>query len=232
MKYTAFVPARSGSKRLPHKNIKMLAGKPLAVWTLEALVNSDRIDRVIFSTDSIAYWNLVKEYVVLDKLVLDLRDSEDAGDKVKILDYLKKKNKKIFADQNGNFVLALPTVPLRKTHHINEALDLYETYSKAVFSAVQYNFPISFAFKIINDDWQPIFDESPLKTGNTRSQDQVRSYHPNGAIYIRPIKDLNGGLPSLYTDAIPYIMNEIDSTDIDKEIDFLFAESILKTIFL
>lgn len=231
MKYTAFVPARSGSKRLPNKNIKMLAGKPLAVWTLEALVNSNRIDRVIFSTDSIAYWNLVKEYVVLDKLVLDLRDSVDAGDKVKILDYLKNKNEKIFADQNGSFVLALPTVPLRKTHHINEALDLYETNRQAVFSAAQYNFPISFAFKIINDDWQPIFDESPLKTGNTRSQDQARSYHPNGAIYIRPIKDLKTKLPTLYIDAIPYIMDEIDSIDIDNEINFLFAETIFNNHF-
>ena len=50
MKYTAFVPARSGSKRLPDKNIKILAGKPLAVWTLEALVNANRIDKGIFST--------------------------------------------------------------------------------------------------------------------------------------------------------------------------------------
>lgn len=226
MKYTAFVPARSGSKRLPDKNIKILAGKPLAVWTLEALVNANRIDKVIFSTDSIAYWELIKEYVVSDKLVLDLRDSEDAGDNVKILDYLKNNNEKIFTNVDDSFVLALPTAPLRKTHHINDALDLYESHEKPVFSAAEYNFPVSFAFKKSNFDWKPVFDKSPLITGNTRSQDQDHVYHPNGAIYIRPIEDLRANLPTLYVDAVPYIMNEIDSTDIDKEIDFLFAESL------
>ena len=57
MKYTAFVPARSGSKRLPGKNIKLLAGKPLVVWTLEAFVNSDKVDEVIFQ---LILWNIGK----------------------------------------------------------------------------------------------------------------------------------------------------------------------------
>jgi CMP-N,N'-diacetyllegionaminic acid synthase len=48
----AIVPARSGSKRLPDKNIKKLAGKPLVVWTLEACIDCDFVDKVIFSTDS------------------------------------------------------------------------------------------------------------------------------------------------------------------------------------
>ena len=53
MSYVAFVPARSGSKRIPDKNIRLLAGKPLVAWTLEAFCRCDKIkSQVILSTDS------------------------------------------------------------------------------------------------------------------------------------------------------------------------------------
>jgi len=228
MRYTVFVPARSGSKRLPGKNVKLLAGKPLVVWTLEDFVDSDKVGEVIFSTDSMEYWEIAKEYIKSDKLVLDFRSSEDAGDAVKIFDYLKNENKKIFGNRGGMFILALPTAPLRNTIHINEAIGLYEAQGKPVFSAVNYGFSISFAFTQKDNDWQPVFKDSPMVTGNTRSQDQAAIYHPNGAIYIRPISDLRSNeLSTLYDDAIPYIMSDIDSVDIDNEIDFMFAEVII-----
>ena len=229
MGYTAFVPARSGSKRLPGKNIKLLAGKPLVVWTLQAFIDSDKVDNVIFSTDSKEYWEIVSDYINSDKLVLDYRSLEEAGDNVKIFDYLRNENHKIFGNRKGFFILALPTAPLRKTIHINEAIDLFENHGKPVFSAVQYGFSISFAFKKENNGWSPIFKNSPMITGNTRSQDQAEIYHPNGAIYIRSIDDLRStGLSTLYDDAIPYIMSDIHSADIDNEIDFMFAAAIIK----
>ncbi|WP_416687631.1 acylneuraminate cytidylyltransferase family protein [Candidatus Pseudothioglobus sp. Uisw_041] len=230
IKYTAFVPARSGSKRLPGKNIKLLAGKPLVVWTLEAFINSSKVGEVIFSTDSMEYWQIVKEYIKSDKLILDFRSSEEAGDSVKIFDYLKNENKKIFDNRDGVFILALPTAPFRTTAHINEAIDLYETLGKPVFSAVQYGFSISFAFTQSDNNWQAVFEDSPMITGNTRSQDQAEIYHPNGAIYLRPINDLRSNeLTTLYEGAIPYIMSDIDSADIDNEIDFMVAAAVIKS---
>ena len=228
MRYTAFVPARSGSKRLPGKNVKLLAGRPLVVWTLEAFVNSSKVDEVIFSTDSMEYWEIAKKYIKSDKIVLDFRSSEEAGDTVKIFDYLKNENQKIFGNREGVFILALPTAPLRNTTHINKAIDLYEVQGKPVFSATQYGFSISFAFTHNENEWQPVFQDSPMVTGDTRSQDQAEIYHPNGAIYIRPINDFRSNeLTTLYDDAIPYIMSDIDSVDIDNEIDFMFAEVII-----
>ena len=148
MNYTAVVPARSGSKRLPHKNIKLLGDKPLIVWTLEACIQSQEVDEVILSTDSIEYWETAKKYLPSDKLHLDLRDPEDAGDMVKIFDYLKDKRTKLFGDRTGAFILALPTVPLRRSHHVDEALSLFESSGKPIFSATNYGFPISFSFSI------------------------------------------------------------------------------------
>ena len=231
MAYIAFVPARSGSKRLPGKNIKMLAGKPLVVHTLEAFIEAEKVDKVIFSTDSEEYWELAKQYLSTDKLVLDYRDPEQAGDKVKIFDYLKDNAEQIFDfGADDIFLMGLPTVPLRNSSHVNEAVELFEKTGKPVFSATEYGFPISFAFYAEDDEWRPVFDESPMLTGNTRSQDQEIAYHPNGAIYIRRIGDLHTtDLLTLYQNASPYLMRRTESVDIDNAIDFLVAEAILSS---
>lgn len=229
MNYTAIVPARAGSKRLPNKNIKPLAGKPLLLWTLEACVQVEQIDKVILSTDSTDYWDLARKSLSSSKLQLDQRSPDEAGDQVKIFDYLKNSAGKIFGDVQGNFILALPTVPLRRSAHIVEAIELFEACGQPVFSATTYNFPVSFAFTIDgNQAWQPLFEDSPMLTGNTRSQNQKPAYRPNGAIYIRPIADLGRpGLKTLYQGARPYLMEPRDSVDIDSELDFAVAAALL-----
>lgn len=229
MTYTAIVPARSGSKRLPHKNIKSLGGKPLLVWTLEACANASRVDEVILSTDSMEYWELARRHVPSSKLTLDFRAPDEAGDTVKIFDYLKDKREKIFAGRSGAFLLTLPTVPLRRAHHIDEAIELHEQSGRAVFSATNYGFPISFAFRMEEAGaWVPVFPDCPMVTGNTRSQNQQEAYHPNGAIYVRAIADLaDNALKTLYTGAVPYMMSRTDSVDIDSEVDFKMAEALL-----
>lgn len=228
MSYVAFVPARSGSIRVPGKNIKLLAGKPLVIHTLEAFINADKVDKVIFSTDSEEYWELAKSHIQSDKLVLDFRSHDNAGNKVKIFDYLKNNYQNIF-ESDDVFLMGLPTAPLRNHRHVNEAISLFEKKKKAIFSATEYGFSIAFAFNLDDDGtWLPALEESPMLTGNTRSQDQKTAYHPNGAIYIRDASDLSKpSLLTLYHDALPYLMRREDSVDIDNEIDFLIAETLI-----
>jgi len=227
--YIAIVPARSGSKRLPNKNIKPLAGKPLLLWTLEACIETERIGKVILSTDSMDYWKLANEHFASPKLVLDHRSPDEAGDAVKIFDYLKQFREKVFGQSRGAFILALPTVPLRRSVHIDEAIDMYEEHGQPVFSATTYGFPVSFAFRLDErGGWKPVFEDSPMITGNTRGQNQTAVYHPSGAIYVRTISDLSKpNLMSLYQDARPYLMEPQASVDIDSEIDFALASALL-----
>ena len=76
--------------------------------------------------------------------------------------------------------------------------------------------------------WEPFLQDSPMITGNTRSQNQKDFYHPNGAIYIRNIEDLSDdNLATLYSGALPYLMSREDSVDIDSAIDFKLAEALL-----
>lgn len=230
MRYTAIVPARSGSKRLGGKNVRLLNGLPLVVWTLKACVEAPEVDEVIFSTDSMEYWALAKSHITSDKLRLDYRSSKDAGDNVKIFDYIKINVDKIFGHHDGKFLLALPTAPLRTSAHITEAIKLSEETSMPVFSAVEYSFAVSFAFGLSEGGaWFPLSDESPMVTGNTRSQDQVKAYHPNGAIYLRDIKDLRmSSLSTLYQDAMPMIMRRSESIDIDSHEDLVMAELMMQ----
>ena len=229
MTYTAIVPACAGTKRLPNKNIRPLAGKPLLLWTLEACIRTERIDKAILSTDSMDYWRLANEALLSPKLALDYRSQDEAGDNVKIFDYLKGSPEKIFGHTQGSFILALPTVPLRTSAHINKAIDLYEKFQQPVFSATTYSFPVSFAFTIDEQgEWEPVFSDSPMLTGNTRSQNQNPTYRPNGAIYIRPVTDLaRSDLVTVYQDARPYLMEPRDSIDIDSELDFSMASALL-----
>lgn len=228
MSYVAFVPARSGSKRVPGKNIKLLAGKPLVVWTLQAFAEVEKIDAVVFSTDSMEYWELAQKYLNSSKLQLDFRTPDEAGDKVKVFDYLKQNHEKIFHGGWHNFVMGLPTVPFRNAQHVSEAINLYETAGKPVFSATEYGFPVSFAFyPDAQQGWKPAFENSPMVTGNTRSQDQRQAYHPNGAIYVRKISDLGSStVNTLYHNAAPYLMERNHSVDIDNEADFVVATAI------
>ncbi|EKH3304541.1 acylneuraminate cytidylyltransferase, partial [Salmonella enterica] len=62
LKKIAIIPARSGSKGLPNKNILMLLDRPLIAYTIEAAINSDVFDRVVVSTDSLEYKSIAEKY--------------------------------------------------------------------------------------------------------------------------------------------------------------------------
>lgn len=229
---TAVVPARSGSKRLPNKNEKILGGWPLFFWTLKACLEAPSISSVIFSTDSEHYWRLAVEKFGESRLRLDLRNREQSGDNVKIFDYLRGESDKLFGLDDSKaraFLLALPTAPFRNASHIEEAIALFRDTGKPIFSCTKYEFSPQFAFFINEMQWQPYGNENPMETGETRSQDQAELYRPNGAIYLRNVSDLaNTDCETLYTSARPYLMGRLESTDIDDEIDFAFAEFLVE----
>ena len=93
MRYVALIPARKGSKRVKNKNIRKLSEKPLVFWTIEACLKSEKIQQVIFSTDDLEYWDLVKKNYCDKRLVLDKRTNDEAGDNIKIFDYLESVSK-------------------------------------------------------------------------------------------------------------------------------------------
>jgi hypothetical protein len=149
------VPA-IGIKAFLHRT----SSRETAWWTLSACVESAKTEAVILSTDSMEYWKIAQEHVRSDKLVLDYRNPDEAGDNVKIFDYLKGSQTKVFGNRKGAFILALPTVPLRRSRHIDEAIAQFERQGVPVFSATNYGFPISFAFHLKADGVNAVFEET------------------------------------------------------------------------
>ena len=121
-KIVALIPARSGSKGVPGKNIKPLAGFPLIAYSIKAALKSELIDRVIVSTDSEEYANIAREY---GAEVPFLRPSELSGDKAADTDFFKHAID-WFIENEGEvpeyFAHLRPTTPLREPNVIDAAL--------------------------------------------------------------------------------------------------------------
>ena len=85
----AFIPARSGSTRLNDKNILKLKGRRLFEWSIEIADKLEKIDKIIFSSDSIKYINLCRSLKLSKELIIDERNEKNSSSKMKIYDYLK-----------------------------------------------------------------------------------------------------------------------------------------------
>jgi len=224
---TAIVPARGGSKRMPGKNVKELVGKPLVFHTLDALIGHPEISKVLFTSDSQEYIDLVGQFYG-SKVTMELRPSDFASDTMKVYDEIVRlKNTKLI--ETDWFMLCLPTAPLRNFDTVNSLLDDWRRDGIARFTACEYDFPVQFAFDLdIEGNWLPMSETSPMVTGQTRSQDIPKRYRPNGAIYLQKTKTL-GVHKTFYIDAKPLLMTIENSIDIDNKFDFEMAAKIMET---
>ena len=189
MSLTAFVPARSGSKRMPGKNIALLGGKPLLIWTLEAFIKSKNISKIILSTDSEEYWKIAENYFGGEKLRLDFREPEDAADQTKIFDYLQRQCQKIFTDNDHTFVMGLPTTPFRNSSHVDQIVALHQRAGKPMFSATEYSFPISVFFHIEQDgNWKKILTRVQCLVATLAVKINKKRITPMGHCIFAPLK--------------------------------------------
>lgn len=222
----AIVPARGGSKRLPGKNIRDLAGKPLIFHTLDAFLGHSEIDRVVFTTDSGEYASLVTAFYG-DTVDVQIRPQEFAKDTTKVVFEVERLLRQYEITASDFFLVGLPTAPLRNADHVAQLLEEFLGDGSARFSCCEYNFPIQFGFELDNKkDWTPFIAESPMVTGNTRSQDLQKLYRPNGAIYLQNTGTFLESM-SFYTKAKGFVMDQRSSIDIDSAEDFELAEFLM-----
>lgn len=220
----AIIPARGGSKRLPGKNIKPLAGKPLIRWTTQAALASGEFDMVIVSTDSQA----IADIAMQDAGVTfpGLRPAELAGDTATTNDVVSHVVQ--WAEENYAMVdmvaILQPTSPLRTARHIQEAVALYRNKkATAVVSVCELEHPVQYCNRLPKDNSLNGFITPSV---NKRSQDLEPFYRLNGAIYLFGRQHV-GDLSGIYCeDSYAYLMDKKSSVDIDDEFDFLLAEAI------
>ena len=230
-----FIPARSGSTRIKNKNIKHINGRPLIYWTVVSAIKSKKFDKIIFSSDTVLYYNTLIKYLKKDKynynnIVFDNRDAIYAKTKSKIFDYLKFDFiKKFNLSSNDLLVQMLPTCPLRSIETIKRAIKYSIKTKKNCFSASEYDFHLSFGFSIKGKKWKPVFKNSPMMTGNTQSQSQKNFYHPNPAINCLYVKSLKKNSQSIYKHALPLLTTKREGLDIDTHEDLKLCDLLLKS---
>ena len=225
MKNIAIIPARSGSKGLPNKNIIKLGGKPMMSYSIEAAINSGCFEEVMVSTDSNEYAEIAMHY---GANVPFLRSEETSSDEASSWDMvIEVLNQYINKGlQFDTFCLLQPTSPLRTAKDIKNAYNLYyERNSLSVVSVCEAEHSPLLYGKISEN---ALFINYINSEFIGRRQDMEKYYRLNGAIYIVDAEGFMSRKSINYRAINAYIMPRERSVDIDTKIDFMLAEELIK----
>lgn len=225
VKRIAYIPARSGSKGIPRKNIRQLCGKPLMGWMIEAALETRLFDRVMVSTDTNEFAEVARS---CGAWVPFLRDPVVAGDNASSIETLCSDKRRLSAIGETFDVVCMlqPTSPLCGSKNIRGAMSLYEHVGAGVVGVKRSQVRPTL-LRIIGTDGRskPLLDSATV----LRRQDEADAYEVNGAIYINAWAEI---APTLRQSFNPYayIMDDTSSIDIDTISDFKRAERLLKSI--
>lgn len=222
----AIIPARGGSKGIPKKNIRLLAGKPLIVYTIAEAVKSKCFDRIIVSTDDPNIARISQENGA-DLLMRPKELAEDHTPTVDVILHAVATLEKEEAYVPDYIVVLQPTSPLRSSFDIKAAIEHYLKKSnyESLVSVVESEHPFSWAMNIENGYLIPLFDEKSLKK---QRQAHLSTYFPNGAIYVISRESLYKNQNFYSEKTLAHIMPVERSIDIDTEYDFMIAEFLLR----
>lgn len=223
MKRIAIIPARSGSKGVPDKNILEICGKPLMVWTIENAVESKLFDHIIVSTDSEKYAEIAGS-AGAEVVMRPPEFATDTASSYSVIKHVLESQNHLDADW---FMLLQVTSLMRTTEQIVEAAELFESNMHRddvdyVVSVCEVERGVSFE---IDDGTLKNFD---LSRAQARRQDVKEKYRLNGAIYIsEPNKYIESG--HFYgPTSLAYKMDSVSSVDIDDWIDFELAKILMQ----
>ncbi|UED75578.1 cytidylyltransferase domain-containing protein [Brevibacillus sp. DP1.3A] len=218
----AIIPARGGSKGVPRKNIRELAGKPLIAWTIEAAKKSKHIDRLVVSTDDEEIAEVARKWGCE---VPFIRPSALAQDDTPGIDPILHAMELL--PGFDYIVLLQPTSPLRNTDDIDSCLEkcINEKANACVSVTVTDKSPF-WMYQLSEEAMlEPVIDS---KQPVLRRQDAPDVYVLNGAVYVASANWLYGTRSFLQSETIGFVMPKERSYDLDTPLDFLIIETILK----
>ena len=226
-KIVAIIPARGGSKGIPHKNITNLCGKPLIAYTIEAAKQSTYIDDVIVSTDDLEIKKVSEQY---GASVPFIRDGHIASDEAKTISVVVDAIQRLqeTGQEYDVVILLQPTSPLRTAEEIDVAIEVFYQHQMEGVVSVNVADISPFLLRTIhNHRLCRIIDEN----STIRRQDMPTYYEVNGAIYINKVEEVAETL-SFNDNPIPYIISREHAVDIDTWDDLTEAEAIIRAGYL
>jgi len=216
------VTARGGSKGVPRKNLKNLAGKPLVGWVIEAGLSSKYLDRLIVSTDDLEIAEVSRKF---GAEVPFLRPPHLAADHSTSVDVAL--HAILGLDKKYDYLVLLqPTSPLTTGRYLDEGVRL--CIEKKVGACVSVSEPLTSPF----DNYILEVDNylTPLiKHNYTRRQDYPPVFFINGVVCVTTTESLlNRKTFFPEGDLIGYQVPKEVSADIDTDFDFLWTEFLIQ----
>lgn len=214
----AIIPARGGSKGVPRKNIKNLAGKPLIAWTIEEAKKSKYIDRLILSSDDAEIISTAQQWGCEAPFVRPKELAEDDTPGIApVLHALR------MLPGYDYVVLLQPTSPLRTCDDIDGALETCINNQADTCASVSETKKSPYWMYTLTDDnrLKPVL-ETVIK--HASRQELPATYELNGALYIAKADHLIMIKSFVDSHTIAFLMPKERSVDIDSEIDFDFLD--------
>ena len=223
------IPARSGSKGVPNKNIAKICGKPLMNYSIEVALNSELITDLCLTSDNYEYLSIAEKAGCKNII---LRDSKLSNDNAKSIDVVKDAISKIskkFKREYDAIILLQPTAPLRTRNDIDKSINILKNNPSidSVISVVRTMSHHPYLIKKIEDGFlKPFIHEE--KEGTRRQDYNPHAYLRNGSIYCTRVNTVIKK-SSLWGEKImPLIMSEESSVNVDSYIDLKVLESLIK----
>ncbi|MDC0198389.1 pseudaminic acid cytidylyltransferase [Candidatus Thioglobus sp.] len=221
------IPARSGSRRIPRKNIKEFNGKPIIVYSIEAALKSNCFSQIIVSTDDDEISEVAKKYGAHVPFV---RPDELSNDYVGTIPVIKHTIEWMEKNDNHieNVCCLYATAPFIKSKIISKAYQqLKNSSADYCFSVTSFAFPIQRAIRIVHGDKVEMFNPEHF---DTRSQDLEESYHDAGQFYWGKAQAFKAELPLFSEVATPYVLPRYLVQDIDTVEDWIRAEAMYRVL--
>ncbi len=221
----AVIPARGGSKRIPKKNIKEFAGKPILAWSIEAAKKSGLFERIIVSTDDSDIVDVARAY---GAEVPFQRPAELSDDHTGIIEVVQHaigwlRDEKVPVEY---VCCILATAPFLKADTLSLALDrLLESKASYAFSVTGYAFPIQRAIRINSTGRVEALWPENIPA---RSQDLEETYHDAGQFYWGTVEAFAQGEVIFSNRSIPvrlpgYLVQDIDTPDDWQRAELMFT---------
>lgn len=222
MRILAIIPARGGSKGIPRKNLKLLAGKPLIAWSIEAALQAQSIDRVIVSTEEEEIATVAKRFGAEVPFLRPISLAQDITPGIEpVLHAIEQL-------PYYDWVLLLqPTSPLRSVEDIEGIIRLCR--DEATRSAVSVTRVSKHPFWMYQQDdhnrLQPLITNRPEIA---RRQELPSVYALNGALYLARTDWLIQNEGFIGPETLGYVMPEERSVDLDTPQDWLWVKFLIE----
>jgi CMP-N,N'-diacetyllegionaminic acid synthase len=227
MRVLGLIPARGGSKGIPHKNICVVAGKPLLQYTTEAALAARRLNRVVLSTEDEQIAELGRCYGVE---VPFLRPAELAQDTSPMLPVVQHAVRMLQASGEHFDAVCLlqPTNPMRRASDIDEAIQLLErTQADSVISFVEVGDSHPARMKYLTADGRVIDPPFAEEVEGQRRQDLPKLYLREGSIYLTRTAVIMQRNSLRGNDCRAFIISPERACNIDGPLDLFIAEQLL-----